>query len=82
MQGGWRAMLFRPPGIGMWDEFLEVMEWARQPAGPDGLVTIHNTRVPMFAAENFADYICRMEWGYGEAGNEMPETGPLPWNGT
>ena len=47
------------------DELLELMEWTRKRVGPGGLVIIHNTTTPMFATENFADYVVATEWGYG-----------------
>ena len=66
-----------------WDveEFLEVIEWTRERVGPDGLVTLHNTGVPMFAVENFADAVCCLEWGYGKLldGVPRPDQLPLEW---
>ena len=80
--GGLAAYSFSPTGHWDVDEFLEVMEWTRDRVGPDGLVTLHNTGVPMFAAENFADYVCSMEWGYGKLRNDVPKPAQLPleWN--
>ena len=47
------------------DELLDLMEWTRRRVGPDGLVIIlHNTTTPMFALENFSDYVVATEWGY------------------
>jgi hypothetical protein len=43
------------------DELLEVIEWTRERVGPDGLVTLHTSSIPMFAAENFADYVLCLE---------------------
>jgi hypothetical protein len=69
---------------GHWDidELLELMEWTRERVGLDGLVTVHNTMTPMFAIENFADYVVGMEWGYGPLLDRMPtpEGLPLEWN--
>lgn len=46
------------PAKGHWDmdELLELMEWTRRRVGPDGLIIVHNTKVPMYAMENFADW--------------------------
>ncbi len=54
------------PAKGHWDidELLDRMEWTRRRVGPDGLIIIHNTTTPMFATENFADYVVATEWGY------------------
>ncbi len=69
---------------GHWDidELLDLMEWTRQRVGPDGLIIIHNTTVPMFATENFADYVVATEWGYGKWTDRAPEPDDLPpeWN--
>jgi len=69
---------------GHWDvdELLELMEWTRRRVGPDGLVTVHNTMVPMFAVENFADFVVGMEWGYAPLVDAVPrpEELPLEWN--
>jgi hypothetical protein len=69
---------------GHWDmdELLDLMEWTRERVGPEGLVTVHNTMVPMFAVENFADYVVGMEWGYGAllTGVPRPADLPLEWN--
>jgi hypothetical protein len=64
------------------DEFLEMIEWTRERVGPQGLVTLHNTGTPMLAAENFADAICCLEWGYGKIidGMPKPEDLPLEWS--
>lgn len=65
---------------GHWDidELLELMEWTRERVGPEGLVTVHNTMTPMFATENFADYVVGMEWGYGRILDAMPKPDQLP----
>jgi hypothetical protein len=67
-----------------WDigELLDLMEWTRRRVGPRGLVIVHNTTTPMFATENFADYVVANEWGYGrwkEPGPELAEL-PLEWS--
>ena len=64
------------------DELIELMEWTRQRIGPDGLLIIHNTMVPMFVTENFANYIVSMEWGYGMLIKDIPPLTELPpeWN--
>lgn len=72
------------PQVGHWDmdELIELMEWTRQRVGPDGLIIIHNTRVPMFVTENFADYVVAMEWGYQKWSKSIPKLQELPleWN--
>jgi len=72
------------PSKGHWDidELLDLMEWTRRRVGRDGLVIIHNTKVPMFAAENFADYVVATEWGYGKwtDGAPAPRELPLEWS--
>ncbi|MBM4089592.1 MAG: hypothetical protein FJ276_09205 [Planctomycetes bacterium] len=65
---------------GHWDidELLELMEWTRNRVGPDGLVIVHNTTAPMFAMENFADYVVATEWGYGNWTTGVPDLPELP----
>ncbi len=69
---------------GHWDmdELIRLMEWTRKRVGPDGLIILHNTMAPMFATENFADYVVGMEWGYGTLLTGVPPVGDLPaeWN--
>jgi len=60
------------------DELIELMEWTRQRVGPNGLVIVHNTRVPMFVIENFANYVVGMEWGYQKWTDSAPELQDLP----
>jgi len=60
------------------DELLQLMEWTRQRVGPSGVIIIHNTTTPMFATENFADYIVANEWGYGKWTGEGPALTDLP----
>jgi hypothetical protein len=64
------------------DELIELMEWTRQRVGPNGLVIVHNTRVPMFVVENFANYVVGMEWGYKKWTDSAPklEELPLEWD--
>ena len=65
---------------GHWDidELLDLMEWTRQRVGPSGLVIIHNTTTPMFAAENFANHIVATEWGYKKWTDRAPDLADLP----
>ncbi len=60
------------------DELLQLMEWTRNRVGPKGLVILHNTTTPMFAMENFANYIVGNEWGYGKWVNDAPALQDLP----
>ncbi|MBN2272146.1 MAG: hypothetical protein JXN61_16145 [Sedimentisphaerales bacterium] len=74
-----------PPSLAChWDmdELIELMEWTRQRVGPNGLVIVHNTRVPMFVIENFANYVVGMEWGYKkwtDSATKLEEL-PLEWD--
>mgnify|MGYP005845517515 CR=1 FL=1 len=65
---------------GHWDmdELLELMEWTRHRVGMGGLIIVHNTTVPMFAIENFADYVVATEWGYRKWGDRAPDLQDLP----
>lgn len=65
---------------GHWDmdELIDLMEWTRHRVGPEGLVIVHNTTVPMFATENFADYVVATEWGYGKWKDQAPPLEDLP----
>jgi len=65
---------------GHWDidELLELMEWTRRRVGPKGLVIVHNTTTPMFATENFADYVVATEWGYAKWTDKAPDLNDLP----
>jgi hypothetical protein len=65
---------------GHWDmdELLELMEWTRRRVGPDGLIIVHNTKVPMYVMENFADYVVATEWGYGKWTDGVPSMQDLP----
>jgi hypothetical protein len=73
--GGWA---FSPAGHWDMDELLDLMAWTRQRVGPDGLMIIHNTMVPMAATENYADYVVAMEWGYSRLATGAPALGDLP----
>jgi hypothetical protein len=68
------------PAKGHWDidELMDLMEWTRRRAGPGGLVIVHNTTTPMFATENFADYVVATEWGYRKWTDRAPDLEDLP----
>ena len=68
------------PANGHWDidELIEFMEWTRRRVGPGGLVIVHNTTTPMFATENFADYVVATEWGYRKWTDRAPDLDDLP----
>ncbi|NPV47570.1 MAG: hypothetical protein HPY69_11470 [Armatimonadetes bacterium] len=73
--GGWA---FSPAGHWDMDELLDLMIWTRRRVGPDGLMIIHNTMVPMAATENYADYVVAMEWGYSRLATGAPDIAELP----
>ncbi len=79
---GLGSYAFSPTGHWDIDELLEAMEWTRRRVGPDKLVIVHTTGAPMFAVENYADYVICMEWGYGKLLDGMPKPDQLPleWN--
>jgi hypothetical protein len=68
------------PANGHWDidELIDLMEWTRNRVGPNGLVIVHNTTTPMFATENFADYVVATEWGYRAWKDRAPDLQDLP----
>ncbi len=68
------------PAAGHWDidELLNLMEWTRRRVGPHGLVIVHDTMTPMFATENFANYVVANEWGYGKWPAKGPNLDQLP----
>lgn len=68
------------PAQGHWDidELLDLMEWTRQRVGSNGVVIVHNTTTPMFAAENFAEYVVATEWGYRKWTDRAPDLQDLP----
>ncbi|OHB70136.1 MAG: hypothetical protein A2V70_04840 [Planctomycetes bacterium RBG_13_63_9] len=72
------------PPKGHWDidELLDLMEWTRHRVGPGGLVIVHNTTTPMYATENFADFVVATEWGYQKWTDRAPdlENLPLEWS--
>jgi hypothetical protein len=65
---------------GHWDidELLDLMEWTRSRVGSGGLVIIHNTTTPMYATENFADYVVATEWGYQKWTDRASDLRDLP----
>jgi hypothetical protein len=76
------ALAISPTGHWDIDELVELVEWTRKRVGPDGLVLLHNTLVPMFATENFANDVVGMEFTYGKLSVSMPKPAELPleWN--
>ncbi len=60
------------------DGLLDLMEWTRNRVGPTGLVIVHNTTTPMYATENFADYVVATEWGYKKWTDRAPDLAELP----
>jgi len=76
------------PGVGAWafspaghwdmDELLDLVAWTRRRVGPEGLMILHNTMVPMAATENYADSIVAMEWGYSRLATGAPDLDALP----
>ena len=60
------------------DELIQLVEWTRERVGSDGLFIIHNTLVPMYATENFADHVVGMEFMYGRISGPMPPLQELP----
>lgn len=73
--GGW---VFSPAGHWDMDELLDLVAWTRQRVGPEGLMILHNTMVPMAATENYADSIVAMEWGYSRLSEGAPALDDLP----
>ena len=68
------------PAAGHWDmdELLDLMEWTRNRVGMGGLIIVHNTTTPMFAVENFADYVVATEWGYQKWTDRCTDLQDLP----
>ena len=64
------------------DELIDLLEWTRERVGPEGIVILHNTLVPMFTTENFANYVVGMEFTYGKLSVSVPKPYELPleWN--
>lgn len=79
---GLGAFALSPTGHWDIDELINLVEWTRERVGPDGVIILHNTLVPMFATENFANYVVGMEFIYGMLSVSMPrpEELPLEWN--
>jgi hypothetical protein len=46
--------------------------------GAHGLVIVHNTTTPMYATENFSDYVVATEWGYRKWTDRAPDLQDLP----
>ena len=65
---------------GHWDidELIQLVEWTRERVGPNGLFILHNTLVPMYTTENFADHVVGTEFGYGKLSVSMPPLSELP----
>ncbi|MCP5118554.1 MAG: hypothetical protein GY953_47685 [bacterium] len=65
---------------GHWDidELIQLAEWTRKRVGKEGLFLIHNTLVPMYATENFADHVVGMEFSYSRISTAMPKVEELP----
>ena len=79
---GLGALAVSPTGHWDMDEFVALVEWTRKRVGPDGTLLLHNTLVPMFATENFANSVVGMEFTYGQLSVSMPKPAELPleWN--
>ena len=75
---GLGALALSPTGHWDVDELIQLVEWTRERVGPDGRFIIHNTLVPMFATENFADHVVGMEFIYGRLSVSMPPLEDLP----
>ncbi|MGE5531604.1 MAG: hypothetical protein ACM3VW_05765, partial [Bacteroidota bacterium] len=82
MKPGIGDFALRPEGHWDMEELLDLVAWTRQRVGPDGLMIIHNTMVPIAAIENYADSIVAMEWGYSKLASAAPalEDLPLEWS--
>ena len=78
VKGTTKSLALSPTGHWDIDELLQLMEWTRERVGPNGLVIVHDTMTPMFATENFADYVVGMEWGYGLLSRSVPPVQELP----
>ena len=64
------------------DELIQLMEWSRERVGPNGLLNIHNTLMPMFTTENFANGVAGLEFTYGLLSKSVPHPSemPLEWS--
>jgi hypothetical protein len=78
VSGNTGTLAFSPTGHWDIDELLALMEWTRERVGAGGLIIVHDTMSPMFATENFADYVVGMEWGYGLLSRSIPPVQELP----
>jgi len=81
-KGGVGSFAVSPTGHWDIDELINLAEWTRKRVGPNGLVIIHNTLVPMFATENFASHVVGLEFTYSKLMADVPglEELPLEWN--
>ena len=81
-EDGVGSYAFSPTGHWDIDELIDLAEWTRERVGPEGLVIIHNTLVPMFATENFASHVVGLEFTYSKLFADVPglEELPLEWN--
>lgn len=79
---GFGGLAQSPAGHWDVDELLDLMEWTRRRVGPAGTMVVHNSTTPMAAAENFADAVVTMEWGYTHLRTGVPAPDQLPaeWN--
>ena len=79
---GLGAHALSPTGHWDIDELIDLAEWTRERVGHDGIVILHNTLVPMFTTENFANYVVGMEFSYGRLSVSVPRPHELPleWN--
>jgi hypothetical protein len=75
---GLAALAMSPAGHWDIDELIQLMEWTRARIGPNGLLIVHNTLVPMFTTENFTDHVVGMEFGYARLSVSMPPLSELP----
>jgi hypothetical protein len=75
---GLAALAHSPTGHWDIEELIALVEWTRQRVGKEGLFILHNTLVPMFTTENFADRVVGMEFGYTRALTSMPKVADLP----
>lgn len=82
LEAGVGSFAISPTGHWDIDELINLAEWTRQRVGPDGLVIIHNTLVPMFVTENFASHVVGLEFTYNKLIADVPglEELPLEWN--
>lgn len=79
---GLGALAISPTGHWDVEGLIELIEWTRQRIGPDGVLIIHDTQIPMLTLENFATHILAFEWGYNQVLSSFPHVSqmPLEWN--